>query len=155
MIHAFYWPRELRLVMVGHADSAHAKYPLICAGASALFYALCTTTDGFQRARWCKSHYHLEEKGIGFCRVWPKKRYFKRLRVAMGMCVAGLLMMAEQYENVVKVHVMSDEHFPDDAVIEESAHGGVSLLQKFVYDNTKSRPLQGQESPTLRAGEPT
>lgn len=145
MIRVYYWPRELRMVIKGHAVQGEKRYPLVCAAASALFYSLCSATDGFRKVRWCKGHYHLEEKGIGYARIWSRRRYFKRCRVAMGMCVGGLMMLANEYPEVVRVEVCTGIPFDDDLVLKEHQQGGVPYLQKFVYDMTKNRPLKGQK----------
>ena len=95
MINVFYWPRDQRLVMTGHAEHKGNYSPVVCGAASALFYALCTTSNGFLKYKWLKGRYHLDEKGMAYCKMWPKKRYFKRTRVAIGMCVGGLMMLAD------------------------------------------------------------
>lgn len=148
MINVFYWPREQRLVMHGHASNIRGGYsPVVCGAASALFYALCTTTDGFLKYKLVKGRYHLDEKGIGYCKIWPKRRFFKRTRVAIGMCVAGVMMLEEKHPDLVHVEVMnawnhtSNGNFNDKKVLEEISAGGLSYLEKFVYDNTKDRPL--------------
>lgn len=146
MINVFYWPREQRLVMRGHASNIRGGYsPVVCGAASALFYALCTTTDGFLKYKLVKGRYHLDESGIGYCKMWPKRRFFKRTRVAIGMCVAGLMMLEEKHPDLVHVTVATGVPFEDQTVLEEISAGGLSYLEKFVYDNTKDRPLNGQK----------
>ena len=142
MIQVFYWPREQRLVMKGHAERKGTPSPVVCGSASALFYALCTTSNGFLKYKMLKGRYYKDQKGIGYIKMWPKRRYFKRTRVAIGMCVAGLLMLADKYPQLVRVNVATGIPFDDAAVLEESEQGGVSYLNKFVYDNTKDRPLE-------------
>lgn len=146
MINVFYWPREQRLVMHGHAEKRGGGYsPVVCGAASALFYALCTTTEGFLKYRLLKGRYHLDEKGVGYCKMWPKRRYFKRTRVAIGMCVAGLMMLEEKYPDLVRVRVVTGTHFSDEIAIQENASGGVDYLKHFVYDTIKGSPTNGQK----------
>jgi len=151
MINVFYWPRDQRLVMTGHAEHKGNYSPVVCGAASALFYALCTTSNGFLKYKWLKGRYHLDEKGMAYCKMWPKKRYFKRTRVAIGMCVGGLMMLADKYPHLVRVEVLnawnheSIGNFDDRTVLEEAAQGGVTYLRKFCYDMLKGRPLQGQK----------
>ena len=145
MINVFYWPREQRLVMTGHAEHRGNYSPVVCGAASALFYALCTTTNGFMKYKLLKGRYHLDEKGIGYCKMWPKRRYFKRTRVAIGMCVGGLMMLEEKHPHLVHVDVATGIDFDDKKVLEEIQGGGVSYLKKFCYDMLKDRPLQGQK----------
>lgn len=146
MINVFYWPREQRLVICGHAEKRASKdSPVVCGAASALFYALLTTTNGFLKYKMVKRRFHLDRSGVGYCRMWPKRRYFKRTRVAIGMCVGGLMMLEEQHPDLVHVEVATGIHFDDYAVLEEYANGGVSYLKKFVYDNTKGRLLNRQK----------
>lgn len=145
MINAFYWPRDQRLVMTGHAENKGSYHKDVCAAASALFYALCTTSNGFMKYKLLKGRYHLNEKGLAYCKMWPKKRYFKRTRVAIGMCVGGLMMLADKYPHLVHVEVATGVYFDDRTVLEESAQGGVTYLRKFCYDMLKDRPLNGQK----------
>lgn len=151
MINVYYWPRDQRLVMTGHAEHKGNYSPVVCGAASALFYALCTTSNGFLKYKWLKGRYHLDEKGMAYCKMWPKKRYFKRTRVAIGMCVGGLMMLADKYPHLVHVEVLNAWNhesigaFDDRTVLEEAAQGGVTYLRKFCYDMIKGRPLQGQK----------
>ena len=154
MINVFYWPRDQRLVMTGHAENKGSYHKDVCAAASALFYALCTTSNGFMKYKWLKGRYHLDEKGMAYCKMWPKKRYFKRTRVAIGMCVGGLMMLADKYPHLVRVEVLnawnhkSIGNFDDITVLEEASQGGITYLRKFCYDILKGRPLQGQKGRT-------
>lgn len=145
MINVYYWPRDQRLVMTGHAEHKGNYSPVVCGAASALFYALCTTSNGFLKYKWLKGRYHLDEKGMAYCKMWPKKRYFKRTRVAIGMCVGGLMMLADKYPHLVRVDIVTGIDFDDRTVLEEAAQGGVTYLRKFCYDMIKGRPLQGQK----------
>ena len=145
MINVYYWPRDQRLVMVGHAEKRGSYSPVVCGAASTLFYTLCTTSNGFLKYRWLKGRYHLDEKGLAYCKMWPKRRYFKRTRVAIGMAVGGLMMLADKYPELVHVDVVTGIDFDDKTVLEESSQGGVSYLRKFCYDIRKGRPLQGQK----------
>lgn len=142
MIQVYYWPREQRLVMEGHAQQKGLHSPVVCGSASTLFLALCTTTNGFLKYKFLKGRYYKDQKGIGYCKMWPKRRYFKRTRVAIGMCVAGLLMLADKYPDLVNVRVATGIPFDDAKVLEEAEQGGVSYLRKFIYDSTKDRPLR-------------
>lgn len=145
MIQVYYWPRELRLVMSGHAEHKGNWSPQVCAAASALFLSLCSTSNGFRKYGWCRGRYHLNEHGMGYIRIWAKRRYFKRLRVAVGMCVGGLLMLEEKHPHLVHVEVCTGIPFDDETAVREGAEGGVSYLKKFCYDMTKDRPLDGQK----------
>jgi len=145
VIQVYYWPRELRMVMRGHAVRGEKRFPLICAGASALFVSLCNAMNGFRKARWCRGHHYINEDGLGYARLWGKRRYFKRLRVAMGMCVGGLMMMEREYPGIVHVEVCTGIPFDDQQVITEYEQGGVHTLRKFCYDMSKDRPLKGQK----------
>ena len=145
MINVFYWPREQRLVMTGHAERKGSYSPVVCGAASALFYALCTTSNGFLKYKWLKGRYHLDEKGLAYCKMWPKRRYFKRTRVAIGMCVGGLMMLEDKYPELVKVDVVTGVDFDDKQTLEDASQGGVTYLRKFCYDMLKDRPLQGQK----------
>ena len=145
MINVFYWPREQRLVMTGHAEHRGNYSPVVCGAASALFYALCTATNGFMKYKLLKGRYHLDRKGLAYCKMWPKRRYFKRTRVAIGMCVGGLMMLADKHPHLVHVDVATGVPFDDEAVIKEDQQGGLKFLKKFCYDMTKDRPLDGQK----------
>lgn len=146
MIHVYYWPRDQRLVMEGHAEKRGGGYsPVVCGAASALFYALATTTNGFLKYKLVKGRYYVDEKGLAYCKMWPKRRYFKRTRVAIGMCVGGLMMLEEQHPDLVHVTVATGTDFDDPKVLEENEGGGVSYLKKFCYDMLKDRPLKGQK----------
>ena len=145
MINVFYWPREQRLVMTGHAEHRGNYSPVVCGAASALFYALCTTTNGFMKRKLLKGRYHLDHKGLAYCKMWPKRWYFKRTRVAIGMCVGGLMMLADKHPHLVHVDVVTGVPFDDEAVIKEDQQGGLKFLKKFCYDMTKDRPLDGQK----------
>ncbi len=146
MIQVFYWPREQRLVMKGHAEKRGGGYsPVVCEAATTLFQALVSTSYGFLKYRLVKGRYHKELKGIGYVKLWPKRRYFKRTRVGIGICVSGLLILADKYPDLVRVHVATGVPFDDAAAIEEAEQGGVSYLNKFVYDMTKDRPLSTEE----------
>lgn len=145
MIRVYYWPREQRLVMTGHAEHKGSWSPVVCGAASALFYALCTTSNGFLKYKLLKGRYHLDEKGLAYCKMWPKRRYFKRTRVAIGMCVGGLMMLEERNPELVHVEITTGQAFDDKQVLEEAAQGGVTYLRKFCYDMTKGRPLNGQK----------
>ena len=116
MIQVYYWPREQRLVMEGHAAQKGLHSPVVCGSASTLFLALCTTTNGFLKYKFLKGRYYKDQKGIGYCKMWPKRRYFKRTRVAIGMCVAGLLMLADKYPDLVDVRVATGLPFDDAKV---------------------------------------
>lgn len=144
MIQVFYWPREQRIIMEGHAEKKGLHSPVVCGSASALFLALCTTTNGFLKYRLVKGRYYKDQKGIGYCKMWTKRRYFKRTRVAIGTCVAGLMMLADKYPDLVRVDIATGIPFDDAQVLEEAERGGVSYLKKFVYDNTKDRPLRSR-----------
>ena len=151
MIHVFYWPREQRLVMKGHAEKLGGGYsPVVCEAATTLFQALVSTSYGFLKHRLVSGRYHKEQKGVGYVKMWPKRRYFKRTRVAIGMCVAGLLILEDKYPELVHVYVATGIPFDDIQAIEEAEQGGVTYLNKFVYDNTKDRPLC--TGPENRAG---
>ena len=146
MINVFYWPRDQRIVIQGHAHQRGANYsPVVCGAASALFYSLLSASNGFLKYKWVKGRFYLDKRGIGYCKLWPKRRYFKHTRVAIGTCVGGLLMLADKYPHLVKVTVATGIPFDDKDVLEEAQQGGVSYLQKFVYDNTRDRPPEQQE----------
>lgn len=141
MIRVYYWPREQRLLMQGHAEQKGLHNPVVCGSASALFYALCTTSNGFLKYRLIKGRYYKDQKGIGYCRMWPKRRYFKRTRVAIGTCVAGLMLLADKYPDMIQVDIATGIPFDDAQAMEEAEQGGVTYLRKFLYDIAKDRPL--------------
>jgi len=141
MIRVYYWPRELRLIVTGHASHRMQQYPDVCAAVSALFYSCCYASDGLRKRLWAKRHAHLDEKGIGYVRIWAKRRYFIRCRTAMGTCVGGMLALADQLPHLVHVEVCTGIPFNDEKALEEGPEGGVSFLQKFCYDMRKDRPL--------------
>ena len=142
MIRVYYWPRDLRLVIEGHAPKKWQDGPAVCAAASALYNSLCDTTNGFLKRGWCKRRFYLEtdDGGLGYCRIWARRRYFKRCRVAMGMCFGGLWMLADKHPNLVHVEVCTGIPIDDFQVIKENAEGGVHFLKKFCYDMRKDRP---------------
>lgn len=142
MIQVYYWPRDQRLVMEGHAEKRGLHSPVVCGAASALFWALCTTSNGFLKYHLVKGRYYKDHKGIGYVKLWPKRRYFKRTRVAIGTCVAGLMVLADKYPEQVRVDIATGLEFDDAQVLEEAESGGVSYLRKFMYDNAKDRPLR-------------
>ena len=148
MINVYYWPREQRLVMHGHAEHRGNYSPVVCGAASALFNALCTTTNGFMKYKLLKGRYHLNSKGLAYCKIWPKRRYFKRTRVAIGMCVGGLMMLEDKHPHLVHVEVATGVPFDDTAVIQEDQEGGVTTLKKFCYDMNKNRPLDSAKAET-------
>jgi len=146
MIRVFYWPREQRLIMSGHAEEKGLHNPVVCGAASALFYALCTTTNGFLKYHLVKGRYYKDQKGIGYCVMWPKRRYFKRTRVAIGTCVAGLMLLEDKHPHLIHVDVCTGIPFEDETAIREAEEGGVSYLKKIVYDMTKDRPLSEENT---------
>ena len=147
MIQVFYWPREQRLIMQGHAEEKGLHNPVVCGAASALFYALCTTSNGFLKYKLVKGRYYKDQKGVGYFKMWPKRRYFKRTRVAIGMCVAGLMLLEDKHPNLIHVEIATGFPCDDTAIIEEAQQGGVSCLRKILYDMTKDRPLDKGETP--------
>lgn len=153
MIRVYYWPREQRLIMHGHAEEKGLHNPVVCGAASALFYALCTTTNGFLKHHMLKWRYFIDQKGVGYCRMCPRRFYFKRTRVAIGTVVAGLMMLEEKYPHLIKVEIATGFPCDDFQVLEESTKGGVSYLRKICYDLSKGRPLDaGQDQPPRRTG---
>ncbi len=145
MIEVLYWPRELRMVVRGHAVNGNSRWPLVCAGASTVLYALEGTTNGFRKAGWCKKHYHTEESGIGYVRIWAKRRYFKRCRVAMGMAFGAMLMLEETFPEAICCEVCTGIPFDDDAAMD--AEGGLLYLKKALYDVSRIRKARTAESP--------
>lgn len=150
MINVMYWPTNQRIVISGHAEHKGEYSPVVCGAASALFYALLTTTNGFLKYKWVKGRFHLDEKGIGYCKIWPKKWFFKRTRVAMGMCVGGMMMLEEKHPRLVHVEIMNhwnhqEENFDDEKVLEEYAEGKVSYLKKYMEDYEKQITMGGSK----------
>lgn len=147
MIRVFYWPREQRLIISGHAEEKGLHNPVVCGAASALFYALCTTSNGFLKYKLVKGRYWKDNKGIGYFRMWPKRRYFKRTRVAIGTCVAGLMLLEDKHPHLIHVDVVTGTDCDDAKVLEEAQEGGVSYLKKILYDMVKDRPLDAEQNP--------
>lgn len=146
MIHVFYWPREQRLVISGHADHKGEWSPVVCGAASALFYAACTSSNGFLKRGIVKGRYYKDQKGLGYLKMWPKRRFFKRTLASIGTAVAGLLMLQEKHRNLVSVQVCTGTEFDDEKAVTEAEQGGVSYIRKFVYDMTKDRPLTAKDA---------
>lgn len=147
MIQVFYWPREQRLIMTGHAEEKGLHNPVVCGAASTLFEALCTTSNGFQRRKLVHGHYFFQEKGIGYFRMWPRRWHTKRTLASIGTVVAGMLLLEEKHPPLIHVNVATGIPCDDVQIAKEYAEGGVSYLKKFVYDNTKDRPLdEGTEN---------
>lgn len=148
MIEVLYWPRELRMVVRGHAVNGGGRWPLVCAGASTVLYALESTTNGFRKVGWCKRHFHREESGIGYVRIWAKRRYFKRCRVAMGMAYGAMLMLEESFPEAIRCEVCTGMPFDDTAAMD--CDGGLTYLRKALYDAGKGRKGRPAESPAER-----
>jgi len=145
MINVYYWPREQRLVMAGHAEKRGNWSPVVCGAASTLFYALCTTSNGFLKYGIIKGRYYKDLNGLGYFKMWPKRRYFKRTRVGIGTVVSGLLLLEDKHPHLIHVTVATGTPFDDERAITEAEQGGVSYLRKFLYDMTKDRPLDGEQ----------
>ena len=146
MIQVFYWPREQRLIISGHAEKKGNWSPVVCGAASALFYAACTSSNGFLKRGIVKGRYYKDLKGLGYLKMWPKRRFFKRTLASIGTAVAGLLMLEGKYKSLIHVEVCTGIEFDDEKAITEAEQGGVSYLQKFVYDMSKDRPLTAAEA---------
>ena len=140
MINVYYWPRELRIVMEGHAEHKGNYSPVICGAASLLFETLQVTTNAMLEKKWIKGRYHLNRDGLGYLRIWNKRRWFKQARIAIGMCVSGLMMMEDKYEDLVKVTVCTGIPFDDEKVILEDKEGSVNTLRKTVEEYQQARP---------------
>lgn len=147
MINVYYWPRELRMVMEGHAEHKGDWSPVVCGAASLLFETLQVTSNALLQKKWIKGRYHLNREGLGYLRIWNKRRWFKQARIAIGMCISGMMMLEEKYENLVRVNVCTGIPFDDEKVIEEDQSGAVLFLKKFCYDIRKESPAdqKGQE----------
>lgn len=139
MIRCYYWPRELRLVMAGHAPVHSEKNKQQCAAASALLYSLISAVNGFRRKGWARIHgtYTLAESGIAAVRINARLWHFKACRVAIGMCFGGLMMLADKYPEAVSAEVVTGVDFNDKLARSPSKDGGVSYLQKWLYDIRK------------------
>lgn len=147
MIQAYYWPRELRLIIAGHAPKNSEKNKQQCAGASALLYALCGAVNGFRRKGWARLRgtYTLHDSGIAAVRINARRWRFKTCRVAIGMCYGGLLMMMQKWPEAVKCQVMTGVSFDDKRLMAKGEEGGVTYLKKFLYDVRKGSPTDGQK----------
>lgn len=147
MIRCYYWPRELRLVISGHAPVYSEKNKQQCAAASALLYSLISTVNGFRRKGWAhlRGTYTLAESGLAVVRINARLSHFKACRVAIGMCFGGLMMLADKYPEAVKADVVTGVPFDDKALCDKGPDGGVSYLQKFLYDMRKGSLTEEQK----------
>ena len=147
MIRCYYWPRELRLVMSGHAPKNTEKNKQQCAAASALLYALIGAVHGFTRKGWANPFktYTFADSGIAVVKIKAARLRFKTCRVAIGMVFGGLMMMADKYPQAVHTQVCTGIPFDDKKVLSGDAEGGVSYLQKFLYDIRKGSLTKGQK----------
>ena len=119
MITVKYWAKEMRMTVEGHATNAQLEGdPCVCAAVSALVYSLMNTLDAFIDKKWAKCAYFENGDGMAYMRAkkikWHK---FKAVRVAFGMTLGGLAMIAKTYPEMVKVQVVSGEFFDDAAAI--------------------------------------
>lgn len=146
MIKVYYWPRELRMVMEGHAKHGANESPVVCGIVSLLFETLQVTSNAMLQKKWIKGRYHLNEYGLAYLRIYNKRRWFKEARIAIGMAISGLMMLEEKYPDLVKVNVCTGIPFDDLTVMEEDCAGGVSFLKNFCYN-------MGKESPTDTKGQ--
>ena len=139
MIRCYYWPRELRLVMAGHAPKYSDKNKQQCAAASALLYSLIGAVKGFKRKGWANpfSTYVYADTGLAAVRIKAARWRFKTCRVAIGMTFGGLMMLADKYPDAVHCEVCTGIEFDDNKLFEKTPVGGVSYLQKWLYDMRK------------------
>lgn len=119
MIKVCYWPRELRLTLEGHAVSENEETTeenvAVCAGASMLVFALMNALDGFKLRKWVKKGlYYDSGSGFAYVRAFkPKWHKFKAVRVAFGMVFGGLVMMQNEYPDLVSCEVCTGKEFDD------------------------------------------
>lgn len=129
MISVRYWPREMRLTVVGHAMEETSDRPLICAAASMLVYALENAVDGMRKKKWVKSAYYAEEKGASYVYAPPRALKRRAVRVAFGMCYGGLAMLQRSYPKELDCQVATGTLFDDQKA---QGEGGLSYARKIL-----------------------
>lgn len=115
MITVYYWPREFRMTVEGHASARQMdKNPLVCAAASILLYGLENCIDGFKWAKWVKDGYYHEKSGRGYVKCTPKWHKRKLVRVAYGFAYGAMGMLQKHYPEALKCEVMTGVVFDDE-----------------------------------------
>lgn len=147
MIRCYYWPKELRLVMAGHAPKNSEKNKQQCAAASALLYSLIGAVRGFTRKGWANPFktYVFTDNGLAVVKIKASWLRFKTCRVAIGMVFGGLMMMEDKYPEAVRARVCTGIAFDDKKLLSGDAEGGLSYLQKFLYDMRKGSRTNAQK----------
>ena len=125
--------------MAGHAPKHSEKNKQQCAAASALLYSLIGAVKGFRRKGWANPFktYIYADSGLAAIRIKAARWRFKTCRVAIGMTFGGLMMLADKYPEAVHCQVCTGIEFDDEKLFSDDAEGGVSYLQKFLYDMRK------------------
>lgn len=132
MIKAFYWPREQRLLVAGH-EITKGEDALVCAAVSAAMINLANTCDGFEHAHWVKKPCRVGvTEGMAYVRIYPKRKFYKHTRVAIGM-VAGLLMQLAEETGKVEFEVATGAEFNDPIAEADFINGSLSYEKDFVY----------------------
>lgn len=139
MINVFYWPRKQRLFVCGHAVTKDTKHPLVCSAISAMVTTLANTADGFEHAHWVKQSARVGmENGLFYIRMYPKTRYFKRTRVAIGMAVGLLMQLADEMPDVVHFEVATGVPFTDDICEADFINGTLTFPREFMDNMIKA-----------------
>jgi hypothetical protein len=96
-----FWQR-MRLEVTGHANYAEAGKDIVCAGASALVYALGQTLEEAEARGRCECK--CKDRG-GIITIWanPTMGSVSEIKAYFRMCITGLRMLEEQHTGYVSV----------------------------------------------------
>lgn len=98
MIEIEYRPEQFSVTVKGHAGAAEPGHDIVCAGVSALVYALCTRGSGRYRAQEEK-----DQAGFAFVRCWPRPGEEALCREMLETGMDGLRAIARTYPEYVTV----------------------------------------------------
>ncbi len=96
-----YWPR-LRMEISGHAGYDEKGKDIVCAGVSALLYALAAVLDDAEKRG--RTTAELEESE-GAAVIWadPGMGSLNEVKAYFRMCVKGIKVIQEQYPQHVEI----------------------------------------------------
>ncbi len=98
MIDIIYYPKQNMLTMQGHANYAENGKDIVCAGVSALFYALATTLKDYQTQGAFENLDIDVDKGNAKIVCTPKTEWKRNIDIVFYTVLSGIKNLSENYK---------------------------------------------------------